>query len=746
MLHQNQTPIRKWLPRGGLLVWLCVFIGLPAFSQFQVNGDAIQTACNCFTLTEDSQDKVGSVWNTHRLNLNEAFDLSFDIFLGCSNNGADGMAFGLQPIGTGVGSDGSGMGLGGFAPSLGVFLDTYRNTENNDPFNDHVSLQTNGNVTHNSGVNNLAGPVGVNNLEDCEWHILRIVWIPSRNNFVVYLDNDLHISYTGDIIGDVFGGDPMVYWGLTAATGARTNRHRFCTRVVPQFSFPKNVVCHGEEVPMQQNSYPELLIKETTWGFGDGTGTTEDSPVHVYENPGSYNIRLTITDINDCDFQVDYPIYVGLQVEANASLDNLCHGAELQLNSQVVLPSNFGCTVLLKLGDTGNNGWEGAKLRVFTNGNRIGDYYLVDGDANEFAIPITQGSSIGLAFIGGPANNECSFELQDVNGDPLFKVGPGLVDGATFYVPDVSCGFGPADLIYSWTPADSIQNPEQSFSMANPADTTLFSVRIDDLTSGCFGVDTIRVNVWEIGVQDSVILESCDTINDGQLFLKAEDGRAPYQYFFNETQNTTGQFSGIPIGAYAYRVVDADGCLKVGDIFMEKDPLCCYMVNQLGTRPPIAGFCDGEIAVEQELGAPPVRYSLDSGLTFQFDSVFSGLCPGRYHVLVQDNQGCPFFAQVDLLDSIPFDVYTPNSFTPNGDGINEDFRPIINDLGTSNYHFLIFNRWGDVVFETQDKLEGWNGEKQGKPCPIGVYVWKVLVKESATGRDHDFFGNLNLLR
>jgi gliding motility-associated-like protein len=59
-----------------------------------------------------------------------------------------------------------------------------------------------------------------------------------------------------------------------------------------------------------------------------------------------------------------------------------------------------------------------------------------------------------------------------------------------------------------------------------------------------------------------------------------------------------------------------------------------------------------------------------------------------------------------------FALYVPNSFTPNGDGTNDVFRPEGNAIDPDQYHLLIFNRWGEKVFETRDMQKAWEGDHQ----------------------------------
>ncbi|MCJ8291021.1 MAG: PKD domain-containing protein [Crocinitomicaceae bacterium] len=91
--------------------------------------------------------------------------------------------------------------------------------------------------------------------------------------------------------------------------------------------------------------------------------------------------------------------------------------------------------------------------------------------------------------------------------------------------------------------------------------------------------------------------------------------------------------------------------------------------------------------------------------------------------------------------------YIPNSFTPNGDEINNIFRPIFTPgYEPLDFKFLILNRSRDVIFESNDATVGWDGTYNGKYVQDGTYVWIVEFKESIGGQRHINLGHVNLLR
>ena len=219
------------------MVILCVAssVGLSAQQdrEFFLNGTASQLNDSCFLLTPDRMIfEVGSIWYPDKVDLRNSFDLVMEMNFGCKDaNGADGIVFGLQPVSASVGAAGEGLGIGGVQPALGVEFDTYYNENRADPLFDHVAIMANGAVTH-SGADNLAGPVraraGSDNIELCAPLPLRVTWDAPARNLKVYLDCELRLDYTADIVNTVFGGDPLVYYGFAAATGGLGNVQSVC--------------------------------------------------------------------------------------------------------------------------------------------------------------------------------------------------------------------------------------------------------------------------------------------------------------------------------------------------------------------------------------------------------------------------------------------------------------------------------------------------------------------------------------
>lgn len=91
--------------------------------------------------------------------------------------------------------------------------------------------------------------------------------------------------------------------------------------------------------------------------------------------------------------------------------------------------------------------------------------------------------------------------------------------------------------------------------------------------------------------------------------------------------------------------------------------------------------------------------------------------------------------------------YVPNSFTPDHDEYNNSFGPVITaGIDLYSYTFTIFNRWGELIFESHDTSVHWDGTYNGKMVQDGAYTWQLKFKETQTDAYHRYTGHINLIR
>jgi gliding motility-associated-like protein len=139
-------------------------------------------------------------------------------------------------------------------------------------------------------------------------------------------------------------------------------------------------------------------------------------------------------------------------------------------------------------------------------------------------------------------------------------------------------------------------------------------------------------------------------------------------------------------------------------------------------------------------GGPFEHYNWNTGDSTQSISITE---PGRYWLEATDQNGCKSVDSINVKNSKDFIIF-PNAFTPNADGLNDIFRPLSSNI--SKFHMSIYNRWGQLMFETSDMITGWNGNIRSEKCPSGLYVYVVdyVVQDAVETKTNR--GSITLIR
>ena len=117
---------------------------------------------------------------------------------------------------------------------------------------------------------------------------------------------------------------------------------------------------------------------------------------------------------------------------------------------------------------------------------------------------------------------------------------------------------------------------------------------------------------------------------------------------------------------------------------------------------------------------------------------FSGLIEQQYYIelYVENQNGCSDTVYGTQIVEGEYAFFLPNSFTPNGDGVNDEFYPVGDKVSLDSYSFKVFNRWGEMVFSTNEFGTGWDGKYQNNQVK-DAYVWKIDLVDASTGEEKE---------
>jgi gliding motility-associated-like protein len=333
---------RRKICRDVLLLFCGLLITFSYFGQsYFLNGTATLLGEDCYQLTTTQPNQNGTVWYEDLMDLSSPFELSFTMNFGTSDsNGADGMVFVLQNVGTSaLGQSGGALGFSGFDPSFGIEFDTWNNGEYGDMIQDHIGFVSDGSVNHNPPTG-LGGPIQASlnslNIEDGEDHPVKITWDPGTQIIAVYFDCDLRLAEQVDLIDNIFSGETLVYWGFTGGTGGSYNNQSVCLSENIIATGPETVICPGASVELNVVGAPN-----STFTWSPPTFLTDPDQATTLCTPDS-SMLYTVTYEGFCDALITDSVFVLVTpLEASAfatpSYTLTCNTPELQLSGS----SNF---------------------------------------------------------------------------------------------------------------------------------------------------------------------------------------------------------------------------------------------------------------------------------------------------------------------------------------------------------------------------------------------------------------------
>lgn len=479
--------------------------------------------------------------------------------------------------------------------------------------------------------------------------------------------------------------------------------------------------CEGNPVQFYDQSTTTYgTINSWHWSFGDGGVSTAQNPSHSYADTGTYTVQFIVGTNMGCVDTVTETVVIYPSPSTNATPNDtiICSLDNIQLNAS----------------GTGNFNWQ---PNYGLSNNNI---------SNPLASP-----DVTTTYTVTVSNQYGCYSQDSVKVTVFDSVSVFAGNDTTI------CPGGAVQLnatggqVFLWSPANGLNNPNIHNPIATPSSTTTYV--LTSSIGSCTGSDAVTIFVKPV---PHVTAGADQTICQGSSVQISASGLTSYSWSPAASLSDPNISDPIasPITTTTYYVTGADS--NACPILV----LDSLVVNVL-QEPAITIHPDTSII----LGTCVDLY-VTGGATFQWmpgtgldDATSSNpvACPTDstvYHVFITTAQGCTYEDSVIVgirLDPI---VIFPTAFSPDGNGKNDIFRPVI--LGLAHLDdFRVFNRWGELVFERTGldvaggplaPSDSWDGTFKGKDQPVGVYAYELKGTATATGKSIERKGTVTLVR
>jgi gliding motility-associated-like protein len=286
---------------------------------------------------------------------------------------------------------------------------------------------------------------------------------------------------------------------------------------------------------------------------------------------------------------------------------------------------------------------------------------------------------------------------------------------------------GGSALSYSWNAASTLNTTLGPVVIATPLVTTTYLVTGTDVNY-CTKQAPVIVVVNplpkpDLGPDKSICTGSVSIISPGNF--------SKYLWQDNSTQSNLTVNN---IGTYWVNVENSFGCKGADTV-----RIISFFTSPENFLPGNTSFCKGS---QQVIVVPGyAQYLWYDGSILPEIAIREF---GQYTLTVKDYNGCYGTDSITLSDAKCIRYAIPNAFTPNQDGKNDVFRPFITQ-NVTDYKMMIWSRWGQIVFNTNQPQKGWDGLYNGSLQPAGTYIYIIHFTDS-DGLPVDLKGTFNLIR
>lgn len=496
------------------------------------------------------------------------------------------------------------------------------------------------------------------------------------------------------------------------------------------FTLDANTFCKEGTVRFTNTSSSNLTITNYHWDFGNGQSSTSQHPIHTYMSSGTFYPSLMITTSLGCTDTVQSSVPVRIvaapQPLITATQAAGCAPLSTSFQASLAVPdsSSIQWTWLFPNGTTSSA--VTTPMQVFTT-------------PGSHTVQLIARNSTGCIDTARLEVTAYSSPVITLPQDTLICRGSSITLQAA----------GGAS--YTWSsPTDALPVTTGSSIVVAPTQQTRYMVT-GVSTTGCAGSDTIQIQVQQ---PFTMTASSATSICDGSSVNLFANGAPLYEWSpsIGLSSSTSANVTARPRQNVTYQVIGRDlrGCFSD----TVQIPVRVHPIPTVNAGPDVTTTINTPIDL-----VPTISADVTSVTWYPTSNNFRNIYPGitvkptvttDYTVEVENAGGCK--AEDRIRVNVVYaraDVFVPNAFSPNGDGVNDVFYP----RGTGIFrvrNLRIFNRWGEVVFErsgfqANDPNSGWDGRSRGARLnpDTYIYVMEIIADNSTT---QVFKGDVTMLQ
>jgi gliding motility-associated-like protein len=474
-------------------------------------------------------------------------------------------------------------------------------------------------------------------------------------------------------------------------------------------------------------------ISGWNWNANTAGTSTNQNPFFTFPNPGTFNVQLIVNNTSGCADTLIQQVTVTGTPNVNFTAPAVCNGLNTVFTD---LTTVNGSTLTNWAWNFGDGTTSGAQNTTHN--------YTNAGTYNVTLTVTSQEGCVGTAV-----------QSVIVHANPVaaFTSTITCYGDTTFFTDQSTVQFGSLTN-WDWNFGDggtgNVQNPWNIYSVLGNYNVTL------TVTSqfGCTGTVTLPISVTK--AEDPIYINDTVCLGESYTFIVTPVGDEVIYWYYNFTDVNpfhvgttyeTGPLSNTV--AYWIEGVNSEGCRS------GKAGITCWVAHP-GNPDLVVSARDVEIPnaiVEFSVSNPQDFTSFfwefgDGTISELPAPVHQYNAPGWYSItLTTNNQfGCDqtlyYNEYINVTDMVR--IYAPNVFSPNGDGLNDEF--FINNLLVTDLSIQIFDRWGKLVFASDNLNFSWEGkDPNGVDMPEGAYAYKIVAQDYL-GRPLDMAGTVIIMR